>query len=167
MPDSALIEGMNTPTAPDTISSDSTQSSIPMPDGSDAAPCTQSAADQSAPQQTSAPAGPAKPSLWRNVLAGALQGLAAGGSVNTRGMSGGAGFAAGAAAGANQVLNVVPQQKAALDTEKAQTAYHYAQLSQLQRQMISGNSFLTAPPTRRSQCSRPVRLRPCPSRRMC
>lgn len=79
--------------------------------------------------------GQQQPSLWRSILSGALQGLAAGGAVNTHGMSGTSAFAAGAGAGANQVLNVVPQQQAQLDNEKLQTAYHYVQLSQLQKQI--------------------------------
>lgn len=81
--------------------------------------------DQSATQQTNAPQ-PAKPSLWRSVLSGALEGLAAGSQVNTRGMSGGSAFAAGAGAGANQVLNKVPEQNAALDKAKAEAALAHA-----------------------------------------
>src|SRR5437660_2987715 len=57
--------------------------------------------------------GPQKPSLWKTVLTGALQGLAAGGAVNSRGMGKAGASAAGAAAGANQVINVQPQQQAA------------------------------------------------------
>ena len=133
MPDSALIEGLNTPTAPDTITSDSTQSQIPAPDQSSAP--TQPQADPSAPQQQQAPQSAPRPSLWKSVLSGALQGLAAGGSVNTRGMSGGQGFAAGAAAGANQVLNVVPAQKSAQQQADIQNAFHHAQLAQIQREM--------------------------------
>jgi hypothetical protein len=88
-----------------------------------------------AEQAPQIPTGPAKPSLWKTVLSGALQGLAAGASVNTRGMSGSSAFAAGAGAGANQVLNVQPQQKAALDQSKAETAFHYAQLAHIQREI--------------------------------
>lgn len=89
-------------------------------------------------QQTPAPSAPApntppKPSLWKGVLMGALQGLAAGGAVNTKGMSSGSAFAAGLGAGANQVLNVNPQQKAELDQTKAATAIHYANLAKIQR----------------------------------
>jgi hypothetical protein len=78
---------------------------------------------------------PGKPGLWRQVLAGALQGLAAGSSVNTKGMGGAGAFAAGAGAGVNQVLNVVPQQNAQLDIAKAQTAAHYANLAHVQREI--------------------------------
>jgi len=82
-----------------------------------------------------APTAPQKGGLWRQVLAGALQGLAAGSAVNTKGMGGAGAFAAGAGAGANQVLNVVPQQNAQLDIAKAQTAAHYANLAHIQREI--------------------------------
>jgi hypothetical protein len=78
---------------------------------------------------------PQKPSLWRNVLAGALQGLAAGSAVNTHGMGSGGAFAAGAGAGANQVLNVQPAQQQQLDMNKAQVAAHYASLAHIQREI--------------------------------
>lgn len=89
---------------------------------------------QEAPTPT-APAPPHQPGIWKSVLFGALQGLAAGGSVNTRGMGKGAGFAAGAAAGLNQVLNVQPQQKIDQDQTKASTALHYANLAKIQQDM--------------------------------
>jgi hypothetical protein len=83
------------------------------------------------------PNGPAdaapKPSLWRGVLAGALQGLAAGSAVNTHGMGTGGAIAAGAGAGANQVLNKAPQQQAEMDQSKMATAVHYANLVKIQR----------------------------------
>jgi hypothetical protein len=82
-----------------------------------------------------APSAPQPPSLWRQVLTGALQGLAAGASVNTRGMGKAGAFAAGAGAGVNRVMNEIPQQNAALDQAKLQTAFHYAQLSQITRQL--------------------------------
>jgi hypothetical protein len=138
MPDSGLIEGLNTPTAPQPITSDSTQSSIPMPDSSDAAPGTQQAVDQSAPQQQQ-PSGPPKPSLWRSVLSGALQGLAAGSAVNTRGMSTGSAIAAGMGAGANQVLNVQPQQQAALDQAKAQVGFAHANTAHIMQTVSQMN----------------------------
>jgi hypothetical protein len=104
---------------------------IPTPD----AP-TQTAPDP-AVQAANAPEPPpaAKPSLWRGVLAGALQGLAAGSAVNTKGMGNGGAFAAGAGAGANQVLNKVPAQNAELDQAKATTAIHYANLAKIQRDL--------------------------------
>jgi hypothetical protein len=82
-----------------------------------------------------APTAPQKGGLWRQVLAGALQGLAAGSAVNTKGMGGAGAFAAGAGAGANQVLNVVPQQEQQLNTAELQNAFHHAQLAQIQREM--------------------------------
>jgi hypothetical protein len=88
-----------------------------------------------AEQAPQIPTGPQKPSLWRTVLAGALQGLATGASVPTRGMSNGSAFVAGAGAGANEVLNAAPQRQAALDEAKAQTAFHYSQLVHIQREM--------------------------------
>lgn len=131
---------------PPEVSTSDVPNQIPMPDQSSAPDTTalQSAQSQT-PQQfadANPPQGsgqadqqPAKPSLWRNILSGALQGLAASGSVNTRGMSGAGAFAAGLGAGANQVLNVVPQQKAALDSAAVQNAFHHVQLAQIQREM--------------------------------
>jgi hypothetical protein len=94
-------------------------------------------------EQGQAPSGPPKPSLWKTVLAGALQGMTAGASVNTRGMGGAGAFAAGAGAGANQVLNVVPQQQAALNTEQARQALYHANFAKvaydLHKQMADDN----------------------------
>jgi hypothetical protein len=67
------------------------------------------------------------------VLSGALQGLAAGASVNTHGMGAGGAFAAGAGAGVNQVINNVPRQNAEMDQAKVSTAIHYANLAKIQR----------------------------------
>lgn len=89
---------------------------------------------QATPMPAPQPTAP-RPSLWRQVLSGALQGLAAGAQVNTRGMSTAGAFVAGAGAGVNQVLNVQPQQQAALDVSKAQVALHYANLQHIQREM--------------------------------
>lgn len=137
MPDAPGMGEMDVTNAlnpPETTTSD-VPNQIPEPDT--ATPTTQTAPDPA--QQTPAPSAPpaaAPPnSLWKGVLMGALQGLAAGGSVNTRGMSGGSAFAAGAGAGANQVLNVNPQQKAELDQTKATTALHYANLAKAQRDL--------------------------------
>ena len=87
------------------------------------------------PTTVPAPAPSGKSGLWRNILAGALQGLAAGASVNTKGMSGGSALAAGAGAGVNQVLNVQPAQQQQLDIGKAQVAMHYANLAHIQREI--------------------------------
>ena len=97
-PDMGSMDVTNAINPPETTTSD-VPNQIPEP----TAPTPQTPADPA--QQTPAPSAPApqappQPSVWKNVLFGALQGLAAGGSVNTRGMGSGAGFAAGAAAGA-------------------------------------------------------------------
>lgn len=86
-----------------------------------------------APAPSPAPAAPQEPSLWRRVLGGALQGLAAGSAVNTRGMGNGSAVAAGAGAGVGAVLNEQPRQQAELDQAKATTAIHYANLAKIQR----------------------------------
>lgn len=117
--------------------------SIPAPDVSGAMPQPDMTAGLSpAPTPTApqlAPQPAQKPSLWRAVLSGALQGLAA--APSGRGLSGGAAFAAGLGAGANQVLNVQPQQQAALaqqqaalQKDKLEVAGHYIALQQAERQ---------------------------------
>jgi hypothetical protein len=87
--------------------------------------------------------GQQKGSLWRSILSGALQGLAAGSAVNSRGMGSAGAFAAGAGAGANQVLNVQPQQQAQLDVEKARQALYHANFAKvaydLHKQMSDAN----------------------------
>src|SRR5579859_8182287 len=132
-PDMGSMMVTNAVNPPETTTSD-VPDQIPTPDQT-AAP-TGTAPDPAVQAaNASAPPEPPKPSLWRGVLAGALQGLAAGAAVNTRGMSKGDAFAAGAGAGANQVLNKVPQQQAELDQTKATTALHYVNLARAQREL--------------------------------
>lgn len=125
-PTNPLIDGLTAINTVEPSASDSTQTSIPLPDAPAPTP------DQSsAPTQPTAPQAPPKPSLWKGILAGALQGLAAGSSVNTRGMGSAGAFAAGAGAGANQVLNVVPQQQQAAQTEAAKQANYHANTAKI------------------------------------
>jgi hypothetical protein len=128
-PDMGSMAVTNALNPPETSTSD-VPNQIPMPDAPQTAPDPAVQAANAPP-----PAAPAKPSLWRGVLAGALQGLAAGSAVNTKGMGNGGAFAAGAGAGANQVLNKVPAQNAELDQAKATTAIHYANLAKIQKDL--------------------------------
>lgn len=120
--------------APDTSGLPATTTAAPslVPSGQPTTADFGTDAGEQAPQPSITPQ---KPSLWRQVLSGALQGLAAGSAVNTRGMSSGSAIAAGAGAGVNQVINVQPQQQAAQQQAALQNAFHHAQLAQIQREM--------------------------------
>lgn len=90
------------------------------------------------PAQQPQAQGPQKPSLWKSLLAGALNGLAASQNVNAQGVSGGDAFAAGLANGVGAQLAAPMKQQQAqaqLDNEKAATAFHYVNLQKAQREL--------------------------------
>jgi hypothetical protein len=117
----------------------------PSPDTTapDVSTVTPSLDISSLPQQPAPPAPQAptpdqsqRPSVWKAILAGALNGLAGSAGLNTRGQSGASAFASGLAAGAGKQLDYSAQQKAAqsqVDLQKLQTAHSYVQLQAAQR----------------------------------
>lgn len=92
----------------------------------------------SAPQQPDQPDQPQRGSLWKSILMGALNGLAGGAGVNTRGQSGASAFASGLASGTAKQFETTAQQKTAQDKANlaaAQIAYYHANLAHVMREV--------------------------------
>lgn len=124
-PDAAQTEGLNGP------------------------PPTTQAPSGATPAASPAPAGPSKPSLWQNILMGALTGMA--------GSAGQKNFGGGAAAGAGGFLhhqqeqkeNAIQQQKADAQTQEAQSTIKFqsAQAANSVAEASKNNAIAASLPT--------------------